>query len=191
VHACLAKQPEDRPESARELALSFGEAVAMSIWDETAATPGDVSPAVETNTGVAAENDNVDTFRLEAWMPQAIAAVKLRGFVDDRGEVIESAPGSLKVRLRMPRKVVEKPRPPGFFARLGIGKKVELPPAYDLINVDVFTQAPDASRPSKLHVTVRLHPPDVRSVDEANGWFAWCKQVQIDLTGYLMAKPVA
>jgi hypothetical protein len=74
---------------------------------------------------------------------------------------------------------------------LGIGKKVESPPAYDLINVDVIIQAPDTSRPSKLRVTVRLHPPNIRTVAEANSWFDWCKQVQIDMAGYLMAKPVA
>jgi serine/threonine-protein kinase len=191
VHGCLAENPEDRPESARELALRFGVAIGISIWNETEATLGVDSPPAETEGGGATESDNVDSFRLEAWMPQSIAAVKLRGFVDERGEVIDSVPGSLKVRLRMPRQAVEKPRPAGLLTRWGIGRKVESPPAYDLINVDLLTQAPDAARPSKLHVTVRLHPPDVRSVDDANCWFDWCKQVQIDLAGYLMARPVA
>jgi serine/threonine-protein kinase len=190
VHGCLAKEPQGRPESARELALNYGAAIGTPIWEERAAAWGDACSDVKTSQGAITANDNVDSFRLEAWMPQSIAAVKLRGFVDDRGEVTDSAPGYLRVRLRMPRKVTERPRPSGFLARLGIGKRVEIPPLYDLIDVDVFTQAPNASEPSKLQVTVQLHPPDVRSVDEANGWLAWCKQIQTELAGYLMAKPV-
>jgi len=191
VLACLAKCPEDRPASARELALLFGKATGQSIWDESEATAGEATPVLEpTQTGADA-NENVDVFQLEAWMPQTIAAIKLRGFVDERGEVSQSAPGYLKVRLRMPRQAVASPRPSGFFCRLGIGKRPESPPEFDLVDVDVIMESPEPSQPNKLLVTVRLHPIEVKSTDEAVRWFDWCKQVQIELAGYLMAKHVS
>src|SRR5207237_3180670 len=38
--------------------------------------------------------------RMEAWMPDAIASYKLKGFVHDfRGEVVESVPGKIRVHL--------------------------------------------------------------------------------------------
>ena len=37
---------------------------------------------------------------IDAWMPEKIAAYKLRGFVEDvGGEVVESVPGLIRVRL--------------------------------------------------------------------------------------------
>jgi serine/threonine-protein kinase len=188
VQACLAKSPEDRPQSARDLALLYGKAIGSSIWDEREATVQDAVPTARSVEHNGSNDDNVDVFRLEAWMPQSIAAVKLRGFVDDRGEVSDSAPGYLKVRLRRPRKVVAPPPPSGLLSRLGFGRRSVFPLEFDLVDVDVFTESLDASQSSKLLVTVQLHAPNVRSMEEATQWLDWCKQVQVDLAAYLMAR---
>jgi len=116
--------------------------------------------------------------------------MKLRGFVDDRGEVSASVPGRLKVRLRMPRPVVASPRPSGLISLLRLGRTAAPPPAYGLVDVDVIVEAKDASKPSELLITVRLHPPEVQSQEEALRWLDWCKQTQTDLAAYLMAKRV-
>jgi eukaryotic-like serine/threonine-protein kinase len=190
VHSCLAKDPANRPPSARELALLYGAALGYSIWDEREATARDTAPP-ERTTGVAAPADqSADVFRLEAWMPQSVAAVKLRGFVDERGEVKASAPGYLKVCVRMPRKAVAGSRPSGLFARLGLGRKSDPPPEFELVDVEVLTAMPDASQPSKLVVTVRMHTPKLRTIEEATRWLDWCRQVQMDLAAYLMARKV-
>jgi eukaryotic-like serine/threonine-protein kinase len=190
VHACLAKYPGDRPQSARQLALSYGEVLGSSIWEEQEAMARDSVPAAEPTKETGDEDENADVFRLEAWMPESIAAVKLRGFVDDRGEVSASAPGRLKVRLRMPRPVVASPRPSGLMARLRLGRTGASPPAFDLVDMDVLVQRKDASRPSDLLITVRLHPPEIRSEEEPDRWLDWCKRVQVDLAAYLMARKV-
>jgi serine/threonine protein kinase len=191
VHACLAKYPGDRPQSARELALRYGEVLGSSIWDEQEARAQDLAPAAgPTKETENEEDENADVFRLEAWMPESIAAVKLRGFVDDRGEVSASVPGRLQVRLRMPRPVVASPRPPGLLSRLGFGRTAAPPPAFGLVDMDVSVEAKDPSRPSDLLITVRLHPPEIRSEEEASRWLEWCKQVQMDLAAYLMARKV-
>src|SRR5262249_19603338 len=143
------------------------------------------------NTEEAAdESANVDVFRLEAWMPQSIAAVKLRGFVDNRGEVSDSAPGYIRVRLKREREAVVTPAPTGLLARFGLGRKAEAPPEFENVDVDVFMDTPDASQPSKLLITVELHTPKLRGMAEAERWLNWCKQVQMDLAAYLMAKKV-
>ena len=190
VHGCLAKDPADRPPSARELALGYGAAIRCSIWDEREATVRDAAPPATPPDGAAHADRSADVFRLEAWMPQAVAAIKLRGFVDDRGEVRASAPGYLRVSLRMQRKTVPGPRPQGLFARLGLGRKSELGPAFEQVDVDVLTTTPDTSQPSKLLVTVRMHTPKLRTIEEATQWLDWCKQVQMDLAAYLMARSV-
>src|SRR5262249_46129026 len=123
VHSCLAKDPADRPPSAHELALLYGAVLGCSIWDERdAAGLNAALPASPTSVAAHADQ-SAEVFRLEAWMPQSVAAVKLRGFLDDRGEVNASAPGCLQVRLQMPRKAVAGPRPTSLFARLGLGVK--------------------------------------------------------------------
>jgi serine/threonine-protein kinase len=190
VRACMAKDPADRPQSARELALLYGVAQGSSIWDEREARAGAAAPAARPAEGARHQDKKVDVFRLEAWMPQSIAAVKLRGFVDDHGEVSDSAPGCLSVRLRMPRKQVASPHPPSWLSRLGLGKQTEPPRQFDLVDVDLLTEAPDASQPSNLLVTVRMHRPNVRSIEEVTAWLEWCKQVEGDLAAYLMARKI-
>jgi eukaryotic-like serine/threonine-protein kinase len=190
VSACLAKYPEDRPQSARELASCYGKVLGSSIWDEQEALAWDSAPAAAPANEPEGEDENTDVFRLEAWMPQSIAAMKLRGFVDDRGEVSASAPGRLRVRLRMPRPAVASPRPSGFISRLGLGRTAAPTPAVDLVDADVFVEAEDASKPSELLITVRLHPPEIQSKEEAFRWLEWCKQIQMDLAAYLMARKV-
>jgi serine/threonine protein kinase len=190
VHACLAKNPADRPQSARELALSYSEVLGSSIWDEGEARARDPVPAAGSTNETGDPDENVEVFRLEAWMPESIAAMKLRGFVDDHGEVSTSVPGRLRVRLRMPRPIVASPRPSGFIARLRLGRTAPPPPAFELVDADVFVEAKEASRPSELLITMRLHPPKIQSKEEALRWHDWCKQIEVDLAAYLMARKV-
>jgi tRNA A-37 threonylcarbamoyl transferase component Bud32 len=121
VFDCLAKDPEDRPQSARDLAERFDTAIdsAQAKVDSggfpvstgpgpggsgvrrppsggyavAALTPEPVAlAAVEEKPGL--------TFEMEAWMPEQVALMKLRGFVHAYGgEVAESSPGLIRVRL--------------------------------------------------------------------------------------------
>src|SRR5207245_9316516 len=129
VHACLAKDPAERPQSARELALRFGQALGETIWNEQEASASPVSSAAPPARDEA-EASGALVYRFEAWMPETLAALKLRGFVDGRGEVSDSSPGSLRFRLRKPRKVAPPPAT-GFLARLGLGKNPEPGPMLD------------------------------------------------------------
>src|SRR5205823_9035886 len=100
-----------RPTSARDLASEFHDALMMTqsgpLPEEYRRPPTPTAVPAAPETVVAAENPtpvtydpNSVSYRMEAWMPDAIASHKLRGFVHDHaGEVIESVPGKIRVRI--------------------------------------------------------------------------------------------
>src|SRR5262249_38090322 len=109
VQSCLAKNPEHRPASARDLAERYETALAkeQAEVDRSMKSEPDLRRGQTTSgaVGVAAlpaapSDSRTVAHQLEAWMPEKIAATKLRGFVHDAGgEVLESKPGRIKVRL--------------------------------------------------------------------------------------------
>src|SRR5438132_1439042 len=128
VRACLAKAPADRPQSARELAQRYGEASGQTIWNEEDSAEAIAPVAVESPATAAESNDpNAVAYHLEAWMPEQVAAVKLRGFLDPAGgEVVESVPGRIRVVLPWRNVVTTQRSDPGLWARLGFGKRTKL-----------------------------------------------------------------
>src|SRR5262249_19557215 len=102
VQSCLEKKPSDRPGSARELAKRY-EAALYEVDEsqnnvEDTAMQSDVT--VTPVTPPPPYDPNVVVHQLEAWMPDVLATCKLRGFVNDLGgEVLESVPGRIRVRL--------------------------------------------------------------------------------------------
>jgi serine/threonine-protein kinase len=134
VRACLAKDPAARPQSARELAERFGAALGRPIIDPRAFdAQAAQAPPPEEATPAFAPDTVIDRF--DAWMPEQIAVMKLRGFIQGvGGEVLESLPGLIRVRLRgtapeQPKglsgwfKTAAPPPPPGETIELHLQKK--------------------------------------------------------------------
>lgn len=187
VQRCLAKNPDERPQSAAELSEAFDRAL-RDYASHTVAPPeayvpeeGDHAQAPEkafTPDWVTPEDDpNAIMFGLEAWMPEKIALVKLRGFVHDlRGDVLESVPGLVRVKLPFAGK-----RPSGGpLSWLGLGKaphtEMELrlvqndPHKENLLQITALFRAPHGT-----------HPTD-------RVWRTRCVQTYINLRGYLMGQ---
>src|SRR5262249_45015835 len=106
VQCCLAKDPAKRPASARALYERFQTALEGAQPEPESETPAPATPrsaqaqAKTVSTPVIPEDGDAVVHQLEAWMPEMIASVKLRGFVQDAGgEVLESVPGRIRVRL--------------------------------------------------------------------------------------------
>src|SRR5262249_42731506 len=133
VMRALAKSPNDRPGSARELADVFQKALkeieqrpdtdpevpaqgAAPTMHDTIAPP--TTDVVPTLPALPPFDANTIVHQLHAWMPDTIATYKLRGFVQDsNGEVLESVPGRIKMRI------VAGAKDQSAFSWLGIGKK--------------------------------------------------------------------
>ncbi len=189
VRDCLAKLPEDRPQSARELADRLDQAVrqAQAAADARAPRPpadggsremvalvtaeADTPlPGSLVATPLPARDDRVLPYQMDAWMPESIALMKLRGFVHDSGgEVIESVPGLVRVRLA---------RTPGsgwLFGRRSSGP----------LDVELHLHCPDDRQRNRLSLRVLFRPshPSLLADDH---WRGRCEKAYVELKAYLM-----
>ncbi len=200
VMRCLAKNPDERPNSARELYELYEKALTEQPALQEAATPAGAGPAPanQTPTGPASPgqaasapisptsqvspallNDpKVIVYRMEAWMPDTIASFKLRGFVQDMGgEVIESIPGLIRVRIGGGR----SSGPLGWF---GLGKKVAI------IEVELYLDRANPTQPNMLNVTVIMRSPDPNASNSPL-WRERCGQIFCELRSYLAGASVS
>src|SRR4029077_18535045 len=111
VRSCLAKSPEDRPRTAEELGLQYEQALGKRILPIRSTSgpavgpshtpaPNKPPPPVVPPPTKRMTIRNVLQHSVEAVMPESMAMIKLKGFIHDLGgEVIESVPGMIKVRL--------------------------------------------------------------------------------------------
>jgi serine/threonine-protein kinase len=141
---------------------------------------GRAVPAAEGQRPVVAPftgfDPNAVTHHLEAWMPETIATYKLRGFVHDvGGEVVESVPGKIRVRLggRGSQYAVRT-----SLGWLGLGRKS------GQIDMELQLKRPDPGRESLLLITVQLRP--YNGTAAAADWRARATQIYCDLRAYLM-----
>jgi serine/threonine protein kinase len=182
VMDCLAKSPAQRPASARDLAERFETALAHEEVLQEQALPRcdprtNGRAAVQAKGAALASTDPfIVVHEFEAWMPEKIASYKLRGFVHDAGgDVIESVPGRIRVRLGGRGTTYG-----GLSSWFGIGRKS------GLIDLELQLQKADTSRDSLLRITVVLRPVEVATANP--DWRDRCAQIFCDLRGYLMGQ---
>ena len=203
----LAKDPDDRPQSARELAERFD----TIVYDEQQQAEARHAPQelaeprsgrlqrhhelvpleLESSSMLAAaapllngtaarhhphaRDQAAFPFHMEAWMPEGIAIRKLRGFVHDcGGEVLESVPGLIRVRLGKNR------TPTSSLSWLGFGKKSSGP-----IDVELHLFRTDAKQDNKLTIHVLFRPTHAPLLGDEL-WRTRCTQIFCELRAYLM-----
>ncbi|MBY0524916.1 MAG: serine/threonine protein kinase [Gemmataceae bacterium] len=171
VCECLALEPSDRPQSAKELG-EYYEAALTHVYSS------DAPPRVEQPaTKVEAAVPDAVVEHLEAYMPEAIALYKLRGFAEELGgEMVDSKPGLIKVRLKAPK------GSGGMFSWLGLGKPT------GAIDMELHMKNKDPNQKNLLHVTVMLRPTRGGKLPNDPAWHAHCKKIHSTLKAYLMSK---
>jgi hypothetical protein len=139
------------------------------------------SGPVRTITAAAAVDPGAVVHKIEAWMPERIAAYKLHGFIQDTGgEVLESVPGRIRVRLGGKGSAYLAPRRNGF-NWLGLGR------GSGLFELELHLQRPVGGRENQLNVTVVVRSPS----SDLNGDISWtdvCGRIFCDLRAYLMGQ---
>jgi serine/threonine-protein kinase len=198
VRHCLAKFPNERPQTPRELIqlyerawgepfLAAAEALAAQhpVPDADAPPtpiPEDCRPRLDPHTVV---------HHLQAWMPERIAVVKLRGFVEDAGgEVVASDPGRIRVRLGGERCTYQLPASliggGGLWGLLGFRRRVFTP-----IDMELHMEKSDSTT-NQLDITMLIRP-EARELEAARltrhpAWKDCCDRIYRDLRSYLMGR---
>jgi serine/threonine-protein kinase len=168
----------------------YGTAVGQKLWHEPEALPAALSaPAAAPAVPKAPNHADASVYHLEAWMPEQIAVVKLRGFLKDiGGEVMESVPGLIRVRLQRCRRALPPVASSGLWTWIGLGKKVGPVPEFDPVDMEVAMEKPARDGGGRLLITVRIRPVGECLREAGENWRSWCDQIQGDLSAYLMAK---
>jgi serine/threonine-protein kinase len=188
VRDCLAKQPAQRPPHARDLAERYDAALAQSQEAMPVVVPAELPPPgphagpepnVVTPADAGEDDPQAVVHHLDAWMPETIASFKLRGFVEDvGGEVVESVPGMIKVRLGGHGSMYA---PAHRLSWLGLGRRT------GIIDMELRLHRADPNRDSLLRITVLMRSPHQAYADK--NWRDRCSQIYCDLRGYLMGQP--
>jgi serine/threonine-protein kinase len=182
VRSCLAKNPQERPASARELARSFQNALGQEFleWESVVVALPPASAQRETQVdidlaGVLAQMD--------AWMPECIAVMKLRGFVAELGgEVIESVPGLIRMKIPTPAPMIAPPPRKRFWPFLG---RTLPPPEPPRVLLELHLQKNQAN-PNHLQVTAVLPPDQDDCLSEAGELCKFYEKICFTLRAYLM-----
>jgi serine/threonine-protein kinase len=189
IRCCLEKDPARRPQSFRELAEQYEAALAQHQQTMDSGMPaGHFRPRFPAPAAAEAPPPPVAApaapvvdpqaviHHLDAWMPQKVALWKLKGFVHDvGGEVVESVPGRIRVRLENLQGLSGIRR---SLSWIGIGK----PPEYE---IDLRLEQNETSKGNHLHITVLLRVVG-RNANDDPLLHARCDEIFVNLRAYLM-----
>jgi serine/threonine protein kinase len=192
VGLALAKYPNERPQSAGELVRLYGKALSTDFWKAVEPEDWESLPTAMECTPPARSGLNVpnDPFRVthefEAFMPERLAAAKLRGFVEDMGgQVLASEPGLIRLWIGVPNGYKESSGNGsgifGWFRNMG---KPSVPRGQEPVEVELHMEKPNPSTP-RLSVVVAFRPLKDYPPQNAHNWRDRCDTLNSMLRQYL------
>jgi serine/threonine-protein kinase len=190
VRSCLMKNPDERPRSAKELATRYEKALGKRISGIHRVVPAGLSgltprPSLGLTkaavpTAKELPDENALRHSIDVSMPEAMAMVKLKGFIYDLGgEVVESVPGMIKVRVADPG--APKPKP-GLFGWSRAPATAEVP---TFTEIELRMERRDPAQSSRLTITLLLRSAKAHTTPE---WRSRCEHIGRDLQAYLMGR---
>jgi serine/threonine protein kinase len=195
VNLALSKYPIERPQTACELVQMYGKSLGIDLWLETAPVGWDtvliakkeITPPPR--SGFRVPNDPFSvTHEFEAFMPERLAAAKLRGFVEDMGgQVLASEPGLIRLRIGVPQGYKEtKNGGGGLFGWFRTMGKPNIPRGQEPVEVELHMEKPNPAQ-SRLSVLVAFRPLKEFPPINALNWRDRCDKLNATLRQYLGA----
>jgi serine/threonine-protein kinase len=148
---------------------------------------GDAEPLQKpaASTVVRAADRHAVQHRVEVTMPEAMAMLKLRGFIQDLGgHVVESVPGLIRVRLDSPT-AAQQAKPSGLFSW---GEKSRQPSALQSIpptDLELRMERRDPGQVNRLTISLLMRSLTSLITPE---WRSRCVRIGRDLEAYLMGR---
>ena len=192
VQLALSKYPNERQQSAREVAEMFGHAVGENLWADTAPDGwGDADlPMAEEDAPPPRPSRSDNPFEIahefEAMLPERMAAAKLRGFIEDvNGVVLASEPGVIRLCVGVPQGYKE-PVPGGssVFGWLAALRKPAVTRGQEPIEIELQMEKRDPSYPL-LSVVLAFRPLKDYPPRDADLWETRCDKLHTMLRAYL------
>jgi serine/threonine-protein kinase len=179
IFSCLEKDPKDRPQCARELMERYETAMAIGEMGLEEG-PARSSANGQGPSSLANLDPSTMTFQMEAWMPESIAAMKLRGYAHDMaGEVTESVPGLIRMMLGVAPGDDTRKSSMMSLAWLGIGRK------FGPVSLELHLHQVDPLRTNKLFIQAVFRPHSLGQLNDPV-WRERCTKLFIELRAYLM-----
>lgn len=205
VRTAMCKYPSERQQTMKDLVDQFSKAVGWNVWELTApkddykkiglgsmfdvtkASGDDTKESATTSTGMNSPFILSDVF--EATLPEKLAAIKLRGFIEDvQGQVIESEPGLIRMRVEMPNGYREQgPRAAGsgVFAFLsGVIRTIpSVPRGQEPIEIEMKMEKMSSD---KVAMLVSFRPVSAFMPTDPKAWAERCEAYYGHLRKYIM-----
>lgn len=180
VAKALAKDPNDRPQTAHELQEIFEVALSideMGLPGTETHHPGHTAHALPPMP----HDPTTLTFQTEAWMPESIAVMKLRGYAHDMGgEVIESIAGLIRMRVEAPGNgKMRKPSASSSLSWFGFGRRA------GPVTLELHMHQVDPNRGNRLFIQAVFRPHSSSQLNDPV-WRERCTELYIELRAYLM-----
>lgn len=197
VQIALSKYPSERHQSMKDLCEQFGKAVGWDVWGLTAPAgySYDAQPDDDAIDLVpVGEPTSVDPFYdrfvlsdlFEATLPEKLAAIKLRSFIEDvHGQVAESEPGLIRVRVDMPPSGADGPRSGSRVLAFlsGVIRTPAVPKNKEPIEIELRMQK---HGPNKVTVQVAFRPVRPHLPTDPAVWSERCEAYYSHLRKFVM-----
>jgi serine/threonine-protein kinase len=182
VTLCLEKDPAKRPQDAQQLVQLYKAALFnVTSLPEVKAPKAEPEEREDPHDQITID-PNAVVYHMEAYLSSSIAEVKMYGFIRDvGGEIVESVPGMIRVRVGQPGTRYEMSA--GAFSWLGMGRQA------GMLELYLYMRQKSSKRSDLQAITVIML--SLKGYTKENElWLAQCNRIYTDVRGYLMGQDV-